>query len=400
MVNFHYRDSKYSFISVGLVLLAIIDSSVYVQATDMFSTLITVLDRVLNVLLLCFMFLKGLEKNRSSRWLLLSVWPLVYWVVDFLHSDNPSIFSLMPTLTLVFYCLLKKNLIIDVYNIFRCAMILISIIGIICYLGFITGIFPPLSIENFYEEGSTNLYASYKVCLLYLSTSGALCRLCGIFNEPGWMGTICALLLIADKLNLKSKGNLILLCAGILAFSLAFWFLLVLYFVIDSIYNRKIKSILVAGLSVIFFYYVQNIQTGNENIDRFLERFVIEDGQLSGNDRTTDDLMIIWNEVVNDNSKLCFGLGRDIGWTGSSSYLSLIIKNGILGCIIVYIPFFNFLILSFKDNKYARLLVVAFIASMYQRPHIFMLIYFIILIGGCEFLRYNKDVKPFKLNKQ
>lgn len=399
MVNMHYRDSNYSFIAVGLALLAIIDTSVYVQATSMYSSLITFIDRVLNVLLLCFMFLKGLDKNHSPRWLLLSLWPLVYWVVDLLHSDNPSIFSLMPLLTLVFYCLLKKNLIIDVYKTFRGVMILISIIGIICYIGFITGFIPPWSYENFYEDGVPSMYASYKVSLLYISTSGALCRLCGIFNEPGWMGTICAMLLIAENLNLKSKGNIILFFAGILAFSLAFWLLLLLYYVIDSVYNRKKKSILIIVLAVAFYYYLPHIQTGNEMIDKFLERFIIEDGQLAGNDRTTDDLMIIWNEVVNDSSKLWLGLGRDIGWTGSSSYLSLIIKYGILGCIIIYFPFFFLLILHFRKSKYALLLIVAFIASMYQRPHIFMLIFFIILIGGCELLSFNQDINKIKLHK-
>jgi len=71
----------------------------------------------------------------------------------------------------------------------------------------------------------------------------SLYRLCGIYNEAGLVGTLCALFLVADKYRIKNRGeNTVLLVGGTLSFSLAFYLILGVYFVLINIGKHKFKN--------------------------------------------------------------------------------------------------------------------------------------------------------------
>ena len=55
-------------------------------------------------------------------------------------------------------------------------------------------------------------------------------RFCGLFEEPGVVGTICSLLLVADRIDLKSNENKLLFFYGLISFSLAFYILIIIYY--------------------------------------------------------------------------------------------------------------------------------------------------------------------------
>jgi hypothetical protein len=65
-----------------------------------------------------------------------------------------------------------------------------------------------------------------------LPWGGLLSRLCGIYDEPGMVGTLSALLLAARGFRLDSIWPRLLLVAGLLSFSLAFCVLAVLGFLL------------------------------------------------------------------------------------------------------------------------------------------------------------------------
>ena len=64
--------------------------------------------------------------------------------------------------------------------------------------------------------------------------------MCGIFNEPGWLGTTIGLMLCYEEFEFKKISNWILLIAGLLTYSLAFIIIMIIGFVMRNI--DKIKK--------------------------------------------------------------------------------------------------------------------------------------------------------------
>ncbi|MDA2621699.1 polymerase, partial [Bacillus cereus] len=57
----------------------------------------------------------------------------------------------------------------------------------------------------------------------FFSYEGSIDRICAMFNEPGVVGTVSALILISKKLKLGRLYEKIILIAGILSLSMAFY---------------------------------------------------------------------------------------------------------------------------------------------------------------------------------
>lgn len=84
-----------------------------------------------------------------------------------------------------------------------------------------------------------------------LPWGGALYRLCGIYDEPGMIGTVSAFLLAANRFRIKSPVNIILFVGGLLSFSLAFAVLTVSGFAARLILNRSAKTLVPLALCVL-----------------------------------------------------------------------------------------------------------------------------------------------------
>ena len=95
-----------------------------------------------------------------------------------------------------------------------------SILGIIASFSFIFKLGLPYEIVPYYfgDEYYINYYFAY---LYWGGSEGVVFRLCGLFNEPGYFGTVSAILLINEKLHLKRISNLLLFIAGFFTFSAA-----------------------------------------------------------------------------------------------------------------------------------------------------------------------------------
>lgn len=84
-----------------------------------------------------------------------------------------------------------------------------------------------------------------------LPNGGILGRLCGIWDEPGVVGTTSALLLAATGFNLSTLKNKLLALAGLLSFSLAFLTLVALGTSLFAILRKKF-FLLICTFSCVF----------------------------------------------------------------------------------------------------------------------------------------------------
>lgn len=351
----------------------------------------------LNIILIIFPILKY-KKTILRKDLFQTIPMIIFVIISSFHTYDGSIsFSgFLFSLLWIIFALAPDNIKKRTFIYFKNAFIIICIAGIICYLSYDLNLFLPYKVVNYYNNNATvENYIDYKFIFLYRASSSiSLVRLCGICNEPGYFGTICALILCASSLNLKKKSNIIILIAGFLTFSLAFIITLVIYLLLK--YLKDVRTVILTVLLTCFYLFLlPNIYTGNPTIDRFIQRMTITDEGLAGDNRTTDELEYVFDDVV--KNKPLFGYGEGYLKTqnlkgGVSSYKTYIIQYGFVGCILLW----GSLLLAalYKNKNYLSIIyIIAFFVNIYQRPNIMTLQYQILLFGGLAFINAKLRVK-------
>lgn len=351
----------------------------------------------LNIILIIFPILKY-KKTILRKDLFQTIPMIIFVIISSFHTYDGSInFSgFLFSLLWIIFALAPDNIKKRTFIYFKNAFIIICIAGIICYLSYDLNLFLPYKVVNYYNNNAiVENYIDYKFIFLYRASSSiSLVRLCGICNEPGYFGTICALILCASSLNLKKKSNIIILIAGFLTFSLAFIITLVIYLLLK--YLKDVRTVILTVLLTCFYLFLlPNIYTGNPTIDRFIQRMTITDEGLAGDNRTTDELEYVFNDVV--KNKPLFGYGEGYLKTqnlkgGVSSYKTYIIQYGFVGCILLW----GSLLLAalYKNKNYLSIIyIIVFFINIYQRPNIMTLQYQILLFGGLAFINAKLRAK-------
>ena len=351
----------------------------------------------LNIILIIFPILKY-KKTILRKDLFQTIPMIIFVIISSFHTYDGSInFSgFLFSLLWIIFALAPDNIKKRTFIYFKNAFIIICIAGIICYLSYDLNLFLPYKVVNYYNNNAiVENYIDYKFIFLYRASSSiSLVRLCGICNEPGYFGTICALILCASSLNLKKKSNIIILIAGFLTFSLAFIITLVIYLLLK--YLKDVRTVILTVLLTCFYLFLlPNIYTGNPTIDRFIQRMTITDKGLAGDNRTTDELEYVFDDVV--KNKPLFGYGEGYLKTqnlkgGVSSYKTYIIQYGFVGCILLW----GSLLLAalYKNKNYLSIIyIIAFFVNIYQRPNIMTLQYQILLFGGLAFINAKLRAK-------
>jgi hypothetical protein len=211
-------------------------------------------------------------------------------------------------------------------------------------------------------------------------------RFCGPFDEPGLTGTIAALLLAADRYNIRSPYNAILLIAGMISLSLAFYFLAVLYLIAISL--RQVKAFIISILFLTFLGLVFS------QVDFFstaiIARISFDGGSFAGDNRaggSLSDAVAIWQS--SNARELIFGLDSLVH-DGSSSWKQIPVQSGLLGIFLIttIIAMLN-LRFSRQINHTSAVFLLVFIASIYQRPDVVKPAFIVILAGGLALSRIN-----------
>lgn len=326
----------------------------------------------------------------ESIFLLLSI--ATYWLMEFIHSyGNLNLYSSFFFFFILPYCFLKSELQARAYCCFRDILYWMSICGIIISILYYFNIVSPFSIVEYYDNAESqaiSYYANYYVGYLQINDYG-LTRFCGLFNEPGLFGTIAALILIANRMQMN-KQNIIIMIACLFSFSVACLVLIVLYYILRTFLARKIKIMICITILLGIFVYLTTIEFEDTNLKMFFQRFSFDGGSIIEDDRTTSAFNVIWNRVINNPDMLWFGYGQALPNLFSSTYKIFIVKHGIFGTILIFFPF---LLACFKmahNNKDGLLLITMFFISIYQRPQIFNLTFFVVLFGGVRYLALYK----------
>ena len=335
------------------------------------------LSKNITALLAVIFFVLNLRNGHDSKWLNIF---LPFFIFAVLHFNIDALLSILAVL--VFSLVSKKDKSIC-YDLFRYYMIITGALGVVAMSSFLFGLpIPHSSVPYYtqYEAGNYYFYIDYGFSYLCGSNTGL--RLCGLFNEPGYYGTIAAFYLISDNFNLKSKGNIIILLSGMLTLSVAFMVLCFLFFLFKLYYIRSsFKTIsyviIFIGLLVILGLI------SSDTISSVMDRFYFEDGKFKGDNRSNDSLDFIFNKLIAGNEYTLLGYGSldnlDIGHVAGIK--KFIVQYGVVGGFLTL----GLLVSSFRYLKLSMLkfcFIFLFFVSIYQRSSIFNLCYLMALFGG------------------
>lgn len=387
------------FVFVEAVILGLaVYASDSTLSTEIFRTILRIFVYCLAACTVFFTILR--MKSIAISSILLVIVPISYQLLIFLHRYTVGELRVLSIILLIVFLLLKPQEKKRVFEMYRYYIILMACFGIFFYIINITGIPFPHRIVPYYWGNYTD-YTDYG--LTYIIRGGTLfARVCGLFNEPGFFGTILAFMLCADEINLQKKENKILFIAGITTFSLAFLLIIFIYIILLNYKNIKILPIIM-GVLALYIIILPNLNFDIENGSSFLRiigRLRFENGNLIGNNRLDLELEKQLEMMFRSGIDWLFGYGsgycKEFGIT-AVSYKTYLLEHGIIGMLIVYgAPLISALFLS-KGNRYAFFFIIIFFVSAYQRPHIFTLPFFVVLFGGIEFIcsnqRYNNKWK-------
>ena len=339
------------------------------------------------IITLFFLVIRRTVLSSSTISVLIAI--VVYILLTVFTARIIIPFGLGAFILLASIALMRDNDKRDVFVAFKWIIVAISTVSFILYLfAWLNITVIPYRLVQFYEEDAPMNYRVYLGCIGLLDY-GIQIRNCGVFNEPGLFGTVIALFLCADHINLRKPSNIILLVTGFTTLSVAFIISLFIYIVISSFHKRSNLFVIII-LMAISFFFLPKLNIEDDGIIRLLSRLSFEEGVFVGDDRTSSVLDQLFTSVMNSDLRY-FGLGSDYFETHpgymSSSFKSWIIEYGLIGSVLMWGTLLFSSLKFAKKNVAAVLFIVVFFLNVYQRPQIYSLMYFVTLFGGIIYIR-------------
>jgi len=347
------------------------------------------------LIILCFFGLafRSDARIRYSFFLM----PIVYWLIYSMHRYGGGRLNLdiLNVLEIMAIGLFYPNEWVIILKIYRKTLVAVSFLGIIAYMGFFFIPSLPHIVSEYYLDamgrGMGNLYYNYYFSVVLVGVDGI--RLCGLFDEPGRFGTILALILIADNLNLRRIGNIIMLAAALFTQSVAAVAIIVIYACFVSIKNIKV-GIAVLLLAIFVVYVLPGLLPEDYKFTQMLERFQFVDGKMVGNNRDNSEVDRLMQMQMQDQwaSLVGYGTGAVVAFRFTTlSFLNYVFQYGIIGTALMFTPPIILALRYCQRNYIALVYVVCFCISLYQRPHLYTLSYFILLFGGIQYILLRQE---------
>lgn len=329
--------------------------------------------------------------DKSNMWCIIAYMLIsLYLCFDF-TTKTISLGGISLSFLVVIYMFMNNREKIAVYTTYLNIYVCIILVGVIPYLAILLNITLPyeIIIPSHELKAAAGLYY-HKIFSMVILYTPPMLRYSAMFDEPGVVGTISALFLVAEQYDLKLKKNIILLISGILSFSTAFYMITLIWILLKQVVRFNYKAILIMALCIFIIVFFQDVNTPFAPLNRVLVATKVVNGNFIGNSRFSDNFSEAEKIFYNgDIFHIIFGNGR--GWSnnnplmaGSMTYKFIIFDHGIIGLLLIIIWIITYIIFINIRSKCTSVYVLLsiFLLSMYQRPYVMNISYLIILIGG------------------
>lgn len=281
-------------------------------------------------------------------------------------------------------------------------------------------------IEYFMVPGAIVLPSNAQM----LPHGGIIFRLCGIYDEPGTVGTIAAFMLAAYRFRLLDPRSIIVFIAGLMSFSIAFAILTTIGITATAIIHRRWKMLAAAFLVAVMGGVVSGLIPLRYTVDVQPRITVIDnqDGDAVLEKRSGDGLGYYglheetrlrfstvfdnraqpkMRELLNSYLKssvatLMFGIASDASnkTDGSSVWYMIFTNYGFIGFAWLFFLFLAPIVMLWRTAGFvpmAFIFCALFLMSFYQRPVIWMPAQLLIYIAGI--FCHQQVTKPVSLSQ-
>lgn len=199
-------------------------------------------------------------------------------------------------------------------------------------------------------------------------------RFCGLYDEPGVVGTISLLILLIERFDLKNKLNIGILIAGLCSLSLFFYLACSIYltyyvFVIGHNLRNKVLSVVIIALFVIGTQENELMKTLVWDRMSWDET----EGTIAGDNRASEDLKIYFNSIIG-TEKFYWGVGdssTNLQFMESAGYRNAVLRYGAVSCFLYLLFFLIFAYHRISDKRQVLIFAAILMTTLYQRPNFF-----------------------------
>lgn len=213
---------------------------------------------------------------------------------------------------------------------------------------------------------------------------GDIFRFSGLYNEPGVVGTVSALLLSATGFKLDKWYSKLIFFGGLISFSLAFYIAILVYLLFARFSVFIICFVLFSFL--LYFSYDFLSQFYFFNAYLYNKIFHLYNFDASVNNRVSECFEVVYYSFLG-TPEVFFGLGdgaHSLTGCDVSHYSSLIYNYGVFGFVLIGVFYFSLYIVKVNSLKliYTTLpFLIVFMLMLYQRPAVFSF-YNILIFSG------------------
>nr|AXY99768.1 wzy [Proteus vulgaris] len=329
-----------------------------------------------------------LKKNIVFSFILLLFW------ISYAFFPRGSVDISIPNtgvFAILLYCLLPAVYRSNAFRYFRFVLSLILLISLIQYPFIVARYISPLNeLIPFSEikQERNQFYFNYIFNIIlndqFLNFFNySFFRFSSIFDEPGLLGTISAILLFTYQSNESKKlEKFIFLLSLVLSFSLGGYLLFIIGVLIKLMLNFDIKRlILFFSLLTIFTSILANTDGGR----RYITDRILNTKQPITQTREDSSFSYKFNEKILSNGYyLTIGLGKDAHLkTGDdvSSYKGFIYNYGVFGLTLLLSVLILIAYINDNINKQSVIILSLIFINFYQRPIEFNVYYYIIILS-------------------
>ena len=287
-----------------------------------------------------------------------------------------SLFGIVFLFLLSTLFLTKTTFLWTVYHKFRLIYVVTIAISMIVMLLAISGVSLPSTIIEPLNALKSHNYIAFPFFVIPTDMMISGTRFCGLYDEPGVVGTTAAILLFIEKFNLKNKGNVIILISGILSVSL-FFYLYISVFLLYKFFTTKIsffKRLIFVLLAICAVTLIFRNEITNELIVQRLE-WNDDKQSISGNNRASGDLKD-YVDSIKWTSAYFWGV-RDSNilkaYSDSSSLQNAILKYGFVVLCMYFLFYLLYAKLHIGLNYRCVFFMLTIFLVMYNRPDVFNL---------------------------
>ena len=339
--------------------------------------------------------IKDQKCKANTKDVLLLFIPLTYWLLFVFNTYGGWELGngIVTLIQISIFLLLNNKIKVAIFDRFYKIIQMCNIISIFVWICYQVRIPIGFQTVNFYY-GSFAAYNKWFIFAMYHNNSSVTTltdRLCGIFNEPGALGTICALLFIATFQYSKNWEKALLLITGGLTYSAAF-FVLVFGYLVIYLFQKNVKYAVIAVIIGLLFLLIPKIDFGNDALNLLASRLEITDSGFAGDNRIDAGYKAGY-EAMKDTNDIYFGYGKDFEFAGNtSSYVKYIVQFGYIGFGLMMVQWVIATMMRVKTRE-QLIYILLFFISLYQRPApITSILGFLLVFGGLAWMQQKERI--------